>query len=260
MPEDDALRGPLVADRLRHRFFAGPEQFRGDEVVLSPGETHHLSRVLRLPPGSRVEVADGCGRLFSAEILGGDSTSARLRLLKELAVGFESALEITLGLALVRAETFDLIVRQATEMGISRLAPFYAAHSLVRPEGWRQSRLERWQRLARTALKSSQREVLPEIMAPVEFGQVLEGPEEIKLLFWEAHREQAGTVDVKSLPRPRRVRALIGPEGGFSPEEVTAARQAGFLVLGLGPRRLRVETAALAAVSVLQYLWGDLAT
>lgn len=245
-------------DRPRRRFFAAPEQFQGDEVVLSPAEAHHLLRVLRLPPGGQVEVADGCGRLFAAEIILAGPTGARLRLLTEIAPGMESDLAITLGLAMVRAETFDLIVRQVTEMGIARLAPFYARRSLVRPENWREARRDRWRRLAQEALKSSQREVLPEIQAPVPFSQVLEGPEEIKLLFWEAHREHGGGVEVRSLPRPRRVRALIGPEGGFGAEEVAAAQTAGYAVMGLGPRRLRVETAAVAAVSVLQLLWGDL--
>ncbi len=260
MDPDKTLCGRNYPDRQLRRFFAGPEQFLGDEVVLSPSESHHLIRVLRLPLGERVEVSDGCGRIFAAEISLLEPATARLRILAELNLGLESTLQITLGLALVRSETFDLVVRQVTEMGIFRLIPFYSDRSLIRPGGWKKTRHSRWLHLAQEALKSSQRLVLPQIVAPVEFLQVLEGPEDLKLIFWEDQRKHNFKIDLTSWPRPQSVRALIGPEGGFTATEVAAAQNAGFLLMGLGPRRLRVETAAMAAVSVLQYLWGDLGT
>lgn len=256
-PEKTPWPGPLP-DRQLRRFFAGPEQFQGEEVILSLAETRHLLRVLRLPVGERVEVADGRGRVFAAEICRLEPSAARLRLLGEMPASPESPLQITLGLALSRAETFDLVVRQVTEMGIFRLIPFYCARTLVKPWTWKKTRHSRWLRVSQEALKSSQRIVLPEISGPVEFSRVLEGAEEVKVLFWEHHQELDGRVDLAALPRPASVRALIGPEGGFTAAEAAAAREAGFLLLGLGPRRLRVETAALAGVSVLQYLWGDL--
>ncbi|AEB09277.1 RsmE family RNA methyltransferase [Desulfobacca acetoxidans] len=250
--------GRFHQERQRRRFFAGLNQFRGDEVILSPSESHHLIRVVRLAVGDRVEVSDGCGRIFEAEILSLEPTAARLRLLNELSVGIESSLKITLGLALVRAEIFDSLIRQVTELGIYRLVPFTSTRSLVRPGGWKKSRLLRWQRLAQEALKSSQRLILPEIDPPVDFPDALIGPEEVKLMFWEEQRQAHRPHDLAAWPRPRTIRALIGPEGGFTAAEADTARQAGFNLLGLGPRRLRVETAALAAVAVLQYTWGDL--
>jgi 16S rRNA (uracil1498-N3)-methyltransferase len=260
MDPDKSLPGRHFRDRQLRRFFAGPEQFQGDEVVLSPSETHHLIRVLRLPLGDRVEISDGCGRIYAAEISHLEPTAARLHILSELDNVLESNLQIMLGLALVRSETFDLIVRQVTEMGIFRLIPFLSARSLIRPEGWKKTRQSRWLRLAQEALKSSQRKVLPQILEPVDFLKVLEGPEDLKLMFWEEQREHDCKVDLASWPRPQSVRALIGPEGGFTATEAAAAQNAGFLLMGLGPRRLRVETAAMAAVTVLQYLWGDLGT
>lgn len=258
MHPDNILSQRLYPDRQLRRFFAGPEQFQGDEVILSPSETHHLIRVLRLPIGAQVEVSDGCGRIFSAEIALLDPPAARLRILAELTTSHESILQITLGIALVRSEAMDLIIRQVTEMGIFRLIPYYSSRSLIRPEGWKEARHSRWLRLAQGALKSSQRQLLPEIGVPVEFLHILEGPEDLKIMFWEDQREHNFKVDLASWPRPQSVRALIGPEGGFSGTEVSAAQNAGFLLMGLGPRRLRVETAVMAAVTVLQYLWGDL--
>jgi 16S rRNA (uracil1498-N3)-methyltransferase len=145
-------------------------------------------------------------------------------------------------------------------MGIFRLIPFYSARSLIKPGGWKKSRHSRWLHLSQEALKSSQRLVLPQIAAPVDFLHVLEGPEDLKIMFWEDQWKHKVKVDLTSWPRAQSVRALIGPEGGFTATEVAAAQNAGFLLMGLGPRRLRVETAVMAAVTVLQYLWGDLGT
>lgn len=240
------------------RFFAGPEQFQSDKVILSPSETHHLTNVLRLQKGERVEVSDGCGKIFSAEISLLEPAAAHLKIISELPASFESFLQITLGLALVRSEMFDLIVRQVTEMGIYRLVPFYATRSLIKPGSWKKTRHNRWLRLAQGALKSSQRENLPEIELPVDFLPVLQGTEDLKILFWENQRESSSKIDLRTTHHPKSVRALIGPEGGFTTSEVAAAQEAGFILMGLGPRRLRVETAAIAAVSMLQCLWGDL--
>ena len=249
--------GRHFQDRQIRRFFAGPDQFRNDEVVLSPSETHHLTKVLRLQKGERVEVSDGCGKIFSAEISLLEPAAAHLKIISELTTSLESFLQITLGLALVRSETFDLIVRQVTEMGIYRLVPFHSTRSLIKPASWKKTRHNRWLRLAQGALKSSQRQNLPEIELPVDFLNVLKGTEDLKIMFWEDQREYYSQIDLTT-HRPQSVRALIGPEGGFTPSEAAAAQEAGFLLMGLGPRRLRVETAAMAAVSILQYLWGDL--
>ena len=166
-------------------------------------------------------------------------------------------MQITLGIALVRSDTFDLIIRQMTEMGVTSLIPFYASRSLVRPETWQPGKLDRWLRLAQGALKSCERSFLPNISPPVAFPEILLGDEPLKIICWEDLRRQeaSGTFEVGL--QPKKVRLLIGPEGGFTAGEVAAAQEAGFSSLGLGPRRLRVETAAVVAVSLLQYLWGD---
>ncbi len=257
MPSDRSVTSPAPA-RPRHRVYAGPEQFQGDEVFLTTEETHHLSRVLRLAVGDRVEVADGCGQVFQAEICQLAAATARLRLLAAMPATGESPLQITLGIALVRADTFDLIIRQMTEMGVWRLVPFYAERSLARPETWHPGKLARWRRLAQGALKSSERSFLPDIAAPVAFAQALTGNEPLKVLCWEDLRRQTMPRKLVLEPRPHKVRLLIGPEGGFTEKEVALATAAGFQLLGLGPRRLRVETAAVAAVCLLQHLWGDM--
>ena len=112
--------------------------------------------------------------------------------------------------------------------------------------------------MARESLKSCQRSLLPLIEPPRDFAAALDGPEEVKLIFWEEERG-GGLKPFLQLPRPRDIRVLIGPEGGFSDGEAALAREAGFHVVSLGPRRLKVATAALAAITLIQYAWGDLA-
>jgi 16S rRNA (uracil1498-N3)-methyltransferase len=240
------------------RFYAHPHQFHQDTVTLDSEETIHLARVLRLGVGARVEVCDGQGGNFAAQVVTLEPQGATLRILEKLAPWGESPLSLVLGIGLAKGEALDEAVRQATEMGVSRIFPFISARSERLPPARLARRRERWQRLARESLKSCQRSLLPEIDAPRDFAAALAGPEEIKLIFWEEARG-GGLQSFLELPRPRGVRVLIGPEGGFSPPETALAREAGFRVVSLGPRRLKVATAALAAITLMQYAWGDLA-
>jgi len=240
------------------RFYAPPESFQDDTVILDPEETRHLARVLRLGVGDRVEVCDGAGRNVEARVAVLTAGGAQLQVLRDLAFWGESPLRLVLGIGLAKGEALDGVLRQATEMGVQQIIPFISERSeRVTPERARRRR-ERWQRLAREIIKSCQRSVLPEIGAVQDFGAVLAGPEAVKLIFWEEERG-GGLQACLSQPRPAAARVLIGPEGGFSTAEVDQARQAGFQVVSLGPRRLKVETAALAALTLLQFAWGDLA-
>jgi 16S rRNA (uracil1498-N3)-methyltransferase len=240
------------------RFYAASENFQNGLVVLDPEETGHLARVLRLEVGDRVEVCDGAGRNVEARVAELDPKGARLQILLELACWGESPLRLVLGIGLARGEALEGVVRQATEMGVQQIRPFLSERSeRLTPERARRRR-ERWRRLARESLKSCQRSRLPEIGAVAEFAAVLPGPEDAKLIFWEEERG-GGLQSLLDRPRPASVRVLIGPEGGFSPREAVQAREAGFRLVSLGPRRLKVETAALAALTLLQYAWGDLA-
>jgi 16S rRNA (uracil1498-N3)-methyltransferase len=240
------------------RFYAPPENFQGNVVTLDPEETFHLARVLRLGAGVRVEVTDGQGGNFAAEVATLEPRGATLRILGKLDSWGESPLPLVLGIGLAKGEALDEAVRQATEMGVARIFPFISERSeRLTPERVERCR-KRWQRLARESIKSCQRSMLPLIEPPRDFAAALQGPEEVKLIFWEEERG-GGLKPVLNLPRPQDVRVLIGPEGGFSPGEAALAREAGFQVVSLGPRLLKVATAALAAITLIQYAWGDLA-
>jgi 16S rRNA (uracil1498-N3)-methyltransferase len=238
------------------RFFAPPEQWGPDRVVLDREETHHLSRVLRLAVGARVVVVDGQGRGAVAVVAALTPAEAVLSLEEAAAVQGESPLQVTLCLGLAKGEAMEQVVRQATEMGLTRLIPFVSTYSEKVAPDRAARRLARWRRQAQESLKSCQRLYVPEISPVQDFPEVLAGPEEVKFLCYEGDRG-GGLLSSLQGPRPAGVRLLIGPEGGFTLEEVDRARDAGYQVVSLGPRRLRVETAALAALAILQYAWGD---
>jgi 16S rRNA (uracil1498-N3)-methyltransferase len=240
------------------RFYAHPRQFRQDLVTLDPEETLHLARVLRLGVGARVEVTDGQGGNFAAEVAALEPRGATLRLLGKLDAWGESPLPLVLGIGLAKGEALDEAIRQATEMGVTRIFPFISERSERLTPERAERRRKRWQRLARESIKSCQRSRLPDIQPPCDFAAALAGPEAVKLIFWEEERG-GGLKSQLELPRPPAVRVLIGPEGGFSPSEAALAREAGFQVVSLGPRRLKVPTATLAALTLIQYAWGDLA-
>ena len=225
---------------------------------MDPEETHHLVRVLRLKEGARIGVFDGRGMELEAEVLAFAGDQARLKIIRRLPARGESPLELALGVSLAKGEAMDAVVRLATELGVRRIIPFVSERSEKYPPSRIASRLEKWLRCAREALKSCGRSILPEIGGPWTWEAVLAQDAEIKLICWE-DAEGGGLPGAPARPRPAGVLLLIGPEGGFSVKEVEQARDAGFTVISLGPRRLKVATAALAALTLLQHRWGDLA-
>ncbi len=240
------------------RFFARAENFQRGLVRLDQDESHHLIRVLRLTMADRVVVSDGRGRGWEAVVDSLGPGGAILKVVREVAPWGESSLELVLGIGLAKGEPMDTVIRQATEMGVKRILPLVTERCERMTAGRDARRQARWQRLAQESLKSCQRSNLPEIDLPQEFAAALAGPEEAKFIFWEEERG-GGLNTCLGRPRPAGVRILIGPEGGFSAREVALAREAGYEAVSLGPRRLKVETAALAALTLVQYAWGDLA-
>ncbi|MEJ5328741.1 MAG: RsmE family RNA methyltransferase [Desulfobaccales bacterium] len=236
-------------------FFAPPQAWESDTVLLSPEESRHLARVLRLPIGAEVVVTDGAGRAAKARVAGQERDRVRLQLVAEYSARTESPLALTLAVGQAKGEALDRVVELATELGAWELVAFASRYAEALPPERQARRLARWERLAREALKLCRRARLPRL-AVSDFESLLTRPEEVRILFYE--EERGGLRPVGLPPRPAGVLLIIGPEGGFAPEEVNLAREAGLVVAGLGPRRLRVETAAAAALGLAQFLWGDL--
>ena len=231
-------------------------------LALAGDSYHYLANVLRLRAGDELSLFDGAGREASARVVRVDGERQSMELLAEAPLPSTAAapVPVCLLLALLKADKMDLVIQKATELGARLLVPVAAARSVVRLAGDRESgRLERWRRGALSAAKQCGRADTLEIGPVTPLGTAVREawPDAWKVLLWES---AAGEPLRARLPaaRPPRVVAAIGPEGGFAPEEVVLAREAGFTVAGLGPRILRAETAALATLAVIGFALGDL--
>jgi 16S rRNA (uracil1498-N3)-methyltransferase len=236
------------------RFLVTPDALGATDAVLTGTELHHL-RVRRLRAGSELVLCDGSGRQRHGVVIALDRRRAIVRLSPEAPAELASSLQLVLAQALLKGDKVDLIVEKATELGISALLLFTSEHSLAQPSPQRQ---ERWKRIARSAAKQCRRSTVPVIEGPMPFARVLARPESVRLLFWEDSATETLTAAHAEARATDTVLAAVGPEGGFTAAEAEQARRAGFRVVGLGQRILRAETAALVAVTLCQFLWGDL--
>jgi 16S rRNA (uracil1498-N3)-methyltransferase len=252
----------------RHRFYAPPEDIKGQEILLSADETHHLARVLRLHPGDQVFVFDGGGSEYNARILSIEGKRANLEIVEPLSDPVESSLALTLAQALAKGDKFDLIVQKSTELGVTRIIPLITEQADVKPDAERiEKRIARWRRISLEAVKQSKRRRLVEIQSPLALGELL-GPGIAAGLdsfsskeLWLAFSERGGR-SLQALASQfegvRTVTAIVGPEGGWSDSELALMTGSGCLIVTLGPRILRTETAAIAGVALIQSAFGDI--
>ena len=241
----------------RRRFFAPPSAFNFSKhlVTLTSDEARHLREVLRLKTGDDVQVFDGTGREFRAVVSQARRESAELELGAEIQPPRpESPLKLTLAVALLKGEKFDLVVQKGTELGVNRFIPLVTRYADIRlcDESDASKRVTRWQRIALEAAKQCGRAVVPEINLPVSFEPLIR---EEKGCFLFAER---GGSALSTDLRTNNFIAIVGSEGGWSDEELDQARTEGVPIVTLGGRVLRAETAAIATAVLLQHRYGDL--
>ena len=231
----------------------------GADLRLPPGQARHVARVLRLAQGDALVLFNGDGAEYDAVVTRAAGGEVTVRIGAARDGGRESALDILLGQALSSGERMDYTVQKAVELGVTAIQPLAAGRSVVRLDAERAGkRVAHWQSVAISACEQCGRNRIPAI-APVA-----------ALDAWLARKDTPGTGALRVLlspqaearlrdrPRPGGgVVLLAGPEGGFTQDEEAAARAGGFTPVRLGPRVLRTETAAVAALAAMQALWGD---
>ncbi|MEW5735067.1 MAG: RsmE family RNA methyltransferase [Thermodesulfobacteriota bacterium] len=242
------------------RFFVDRLDARDGLIRLSPEETRHLSKVLRLGPGDRIELVAAAGGEAQAEVVHPGPEAAILRILEVLPGMAPPRFFFDMALGLLKAGKMDDLVRSLVELGVRKIVPFAAGRSVSRLDEKRagEKRL-RWEKIAREAVKQCGRPDTPEISPVLTFSDLisLAGGYDLRLAFYEGKRGPA-TLPGTGEKRPRSVLAVIGPEGGLTPEEAGTLAGAGFVLAGLGPRILRAETAALAAGTLVCHHYGDM--
>ena len=241
------------------RFFAPPENFKGENIKLGIEETRHLRDVLRLHEGDQASVFNGLGLEYSCTIKKISKKDALLSIVKKiLPTAPESPLELTLAAAILPGEKFDLVVQKAVELGIVTLQPLYTKRCEARPEAGGR-RLERWKKIALEAAKQSGRAKLMDVAESCQIAEFL--PRHISLksendsLILFSERNGSGFSEI--IPG-KQMTAVIGPKGGWEDSELDLARDIGFSIVTFGGRILRAETAAIAMSAILQHRFGDL--
>ena len=230
----------------------------GSRIALPEHAAHHAREVLRLRAGSEVRIFDGEGAEFEATLDSVTRQGVTARL-GGLAVPScpESPLRIVLALPPLKGDRMETVIQKATELGVAEVRPVVTARTDAagRP-ALHGSRQERWEKVASGAAEQCGRAVVPVIHPTTTLDGLLAVPfDGRRLLFLETPGQPPLTATGS---RPRSAMALVGPAGGWEPSEAARIQAAGFEPAGLGPRILRAETAAIAAVTVLQLLWGDL--
>ena len=238
----------------------GPQKQTGT-IFLEGGDVKHISKVLRMKPGDTVDLTDGQGKDFKGEILGIEKDRVRIEIQDVFNSSTESFIHITVFQGMLKDRKMDTLVRRLTELGIAEWVPLRCERAVAVPDHKRAAkRVERWKTIAGEALKQCRRSTLPWIGSPVPIDEVIErAPDfDLKIAFWENAALPAKELDGYTEKPFHKIAVMVGPEGGFSEKEMEQLQQAGFTPYLMGPRILRAETAAIAACTLLQHIFGDL--
>ena len=247
---------------MLRRFFV--EEIRADNgtCIISGPEAKHIANVLRMKAGDRFILMDGRGSRFQAVIESASSKGVRAVLEKPLPKPPPSPVHITLCQALTKSRAMDYLLQKTSELGVDRVVPFYSERTTVRYKKERLvNKMRHWREIAISAAKQCGRGIPTQIEPPSSFRELMErwrGEVALKVVLWE----EEGAKDLKGLlklsPSADNFVGMIGPEGGFTEEEINIARNSGFIVASLGHRILRADTAAITTVAIVQYELGDL--
>jgi 16S rRNA (uracil1498-N3)-methyltransferase len=235
----------------------------GDETVLLPkDEAEHLVRVLRLGPGDMVAVFDGRGLECLAKVVTAERRDVRVQLISRVEPAAEAAVPLTLVQAVLKGDKMDEIVRDAVMLGVAAIQPIVTTRTEVTVAALiRGGRLDRWRRVALASVKQSHRAVIPDIRSPLTFESWLGEPQAAVTLMLVEPGAATSAEPLSSLRErqiPSDAAIVVGPEGGWTDAERAAAGERGMRAVALGHRTLRADAVPIAAISVLQFLWGDL--
>jgi 16S rRNA (uracil1498-N3)-methyltransferase len=221
-----------------------------------PESVHrHAVQVLRLKAGAQLRLFDGQGRELEATLSLAERKRSEVQLHSELAIQSESPLDITLLQGISRGERMDFAIQKAVELGVRTIIPVVTERCNVQLSKERaEKRLKHWQGVLMSACEQSGRAFMPDLLPVTSLNEAMAASTApLKLVLDPQARQR-----FHSLPQPQALTLLIGPEGGLSDAEISQAEQSGFTSVQFGPRILRTETAAVAALAVVQTLWGDL--
>lgn len=223
-----------------------------ETLILSKEESHHIRNVLRKSNGDIISVTDGKGNLYKVKIDGFTAEGVKGKILERESYTADGDCEISIAQAVPKGSRMDFFVEKATELGVHEIIPIHTKRSLF-PNDKR----ERWQRVAISAIKQSERLFLPEIEPLSSYEDVLKRANgyDITIIAWERARDRRlkGLLNGK-----QKILAFVGPEGGFTADEIEEAQASGAIPITLGDKILRSETAGIALITMILYEKGRL--
>ena len=240
------------------RFLVEKDRISGNRAFLKEDEARHIGKVLRLGVGDTIYLLDEEGSTYHAMITARDAKTVEVEIVEKIPPQKEPSMEIVLGQAIPKAQKMDLIVQKATELGVSSIIPFLSDRSVPLLDAERSLRKRmRWQKVAAEATKQCGRTIVPQVDAIIPFRGLLNRWDEnsLKIMLWEDEKNNTLKDLLKTHQPSARVVILVGPEGGFSGQEVNMAREAGFHTVSLGKYILRTETAGMSLLSIVHYEW-----
>lgn len=237
------------------RIHLPPEKLTEHSISITGDQARHLAIVLRAVAGDSITVLDGSGFKYECRILSVHKKEVTAEIIGRTPYSAESPLRITLAQGIPKGEKMDLIIQKCTELGVHKVIPVVTERSQVRHS----EKTERWNKIALSAAQQAGRDRIPVVTDPVSMRDFLDDPDIVKgIMFFEDERSCSLKHALKGFVRDDPLSLLIGPEGGFAESEVRNAVEKGFDTVSLGPRILRTETAPITAISILQFLFGDI--
>jgi 16S rRNA (uracil1498-N3)-methyltransferase len=244
----------------QRRFFIDGAKIAGDRVKINGDLVTQIRCVLRLKNGDWVQLLDGRGTEYDAQIVSCSNGSIQARIVGKRECKTEPKLKLTVAISLPKADKVETVVQKCTELGMSKLIVFMSERSVPRPDEARiANRMDRWRRIAVEAAEQSGRALVPQIEGILDFGELISKIPQygLPLLAWEGSDSLPLREIIKNYPTVDSSIVIIGPEGGFTECEAGLAKEAGAIPISLGKRILRCETAAVAVTAVLMNEYGD---
>jgi 16S rRNA (uracil1498-N3)-methyltransferase len=225
-----------------------------NQISITADKARYLASVLRCKEGDALVIFNGAGNCFRTKILKVGKKEVIADVMEKFPCNFESPVNITLVQSLLKGEKMDLVIQKTTELGVREIVPVVTERSQLRET----RKTPRWQKIAEEASRQSGRTVIPVVHEPVSFQDIFTGNDLKGFIFYEEEGMRLSDSVSSFIPHPLSLFIVVGPEGGFTKEEVELAKEKGLVAASLGKRILRAETAAIAAVTLAQYTLGDM--
>ncbi|OGW02297.1 MAG: hypothetical protein A2889_01395 [Nitrospinae bacterium RIFCSPLOWO2_01_FULL_39_10] len=244
-----------------HRFFVNRKSIIADHVKITGNDAEQIRKVLRIREGEEIAVLDGLGWEYKVKLTEIKKGHVTGEIIFKDFKSEDTKIKIVLGQGIPKGEKMDFIVQKATELGVNEIVPLKLERCIVKiPPLGGLEKIKRWQRIAKESSEQSLRRFIPSINTIYDLSQFCDKYKDtdLKIVFYEEEKKKGLKKFLNEKGEVKSISVIVGPEGGLSSEEIEIANSYGFISIGLGQRILRTETVALSAISILQFIYGDL--